>query len=293
MRLGFVGLGRMGTGMAGRLLKAGHEVTVWNRTASRCEPLRALGAAVASTPSDAARRAEAVITMLADDAAVEGAALGDGGVVEGLPRGACHVSCSTISAALSKRLAEAHSKAGQAYVAAPVFGRPDAAEAGSLFLVAAGPEEAVARLEPICSAIGQRTFRVGKDASAANVVKLAGNFLLASTIESFGEAFALARKSGVEPRTFLEVLTGTLFSAPYQKGYGALIAEGRYRPPGFTLRLGLKDVRLALDAAKDAGASMPAAELLRDRFLEAIHRGLADADWSAVASLSAEDAGLK
>ncbi len=231
--------------------------------------------------------------MLADDAAVESVVFGENGILKALPAGGLHISASTISVALSKRLTAAHAAAHQSYVAAPVFGRPEAAAAKKLFVVAAGAAADLARSQPIFDAIGQRTFIAGNEPHAANTIKLLGNFLIATTIESFGEAFALARKSGIAPEKFLEVLTGTIFTAPIHQGYGGIIAREAYEPAGFAAALGLKDVRLVLQAADAAGVPLPVASLVRDRFLSAIGHGHAEKDWSVIAKLAAEDAGLK
>jgi 3-hydroxyisobutyrate dehydrogenase-like beta-hydroxyacid dehydrogenase len=279
--------------MARNLLHAKHDVTVWNRTLSKADDLRSQGAKVAKSPGDAAKEAEAVITMLADDAAVESAVLHSGGVIENLPPGATHISMSTISVALSKKLAEEHHKRGQKYITAPVFGRPEAAEAAKLFVAAAGDKEAIERCRPLLEALGQRVFVVGDKPEMANVVKLSGNFLIASVIESLGEAIALARKYGIDPHQYVDFLTNSLFAAPVYKTYGGLIADEKYRPAGFKMRLGLKDIKLALAAAEAADAPMPVASMIRDHMLTAISRGMDDADWSATAKLAAENAGLK
>jgi len=292
MDVGFIGLGKMGRGMAQNLIHAGHTVTVWNRTASRADELQKLGAHVAASPAGAARTG-IVITMLADDAALESAVFSENGILKALPAGGLHISSSTISVALSTRLAAAHSAAHQTYVAAPVFGRPEAAAAKKLFVVAAGSEADLTRSQPIFDAIGQRTFIAGNEPHDANTVKLLGNFLIATTIESFGEAFALARKSGIAPEKFLEILTGTLFTAPVHQNYGGIIAREAYEPAGFAAALGLKDARLVLQAADAAGVPLPIASLVRDRFLSAIGHGYAEKDWSIIAKLAAEDAGLK
>jgi 3-hydroxyisobutyrate dehydrogenase-like beta-hydroxyacid dehydrogenase len=291
MDVGFIGLGNMGQAMARNLLKGGHRVTVYNRSRSKAEALESDGARIADSPSEACRQ-PVVITMLADDAAVEAAMLGEGGGLSALGKDAVHVSMSTISVALSDRLAEAHRRADQAYVAAPVFGRPEAAAAAKLFVVAAGPQSAVARCQPLFDAIGQRTFVIGDEPSSANLVKLSGNFLLASMIECLGEAFALTRKGGIEPHTYLEIVTSTLFSAPAYKTYGALIADQRYEPAGFSMALGLKDTRLVLAAADALSVPMPAASLVRDHFLAGMAQGAGQSDWSALARLSARNAGL-
>ena len=291
MNVGFIGVGRMGTGMAANLLKAQHQVTVWNRTPEKAAPLIAQGAKTVPTVSEVCR-GEAVVTMLANDEAVESVALGADGIVASLPAGALHVSSSTISVALSKRLADAHAKAGQRFVAAPVFGRPDAAAAGKLFVIAAGEAGAIEAATPILDAIGQKTFVVSDRPDAANLVKLSGNFLLASVIESLGEALALVAKAGIDQHQYLEVMTSTLFDAPVYRNYGAMIANGRFEPAGFAAPLGQKDIRLALAAAEDLRVPMPLASLLRDRFLTLVARGGEHLDWSAIGKLPAMDAGL-
>jgi 3-hydroxyisobutyrate dehydrogenase-like beta-hydroxyacid dehydrogenase len=292
MKAGFIGLGSMGQAMARNLCKVGHTVTVYNRTRSRAEELKADGAIVADTPADACR-GDVVITMLADDHAVEEVVLGNGGFISALTPETIHISMSTISVALSERLTEAHSKAGRTYVAATVFGRPDAAAAAKLFIIAAGPTEAIKRCKPIFDALGQRTSVIGNNPHDANVVKLSGNFLIAAVIESLGEAFALIRKYGIDPERYLEILTNTLFSAPVYKTYGGIIAQERYEPAGFKLPLGLKDVRLALLAAEETEVPMPTASLIRDHFLSAMARGYRELDWAALALVCAENAGLE
>jgi len=290
MQVGFIGLGRMGSGIAGNLLKAGHEVTVYNRTRAKAEPLAAQGAKVADSPA-AACKGDAVFTMLADDAAVEGVVHGEDGVLAGLAQDAIHISSSTISVALSKRLAAAHAKAGQRYIAAPVFGRPDAAAAGKLFVVAAGSADAVQTAAPLFEAMGQRTFVVSQTPDAANLVKLSGNFLIASVIESLGEAMALVGKAGVDKHQYVDILTSTLFGAPVYKTYGGLIADAAFEPAGFAAPLGLKDMRLTLAAAEDLRVPLPIASLLRDRFLTLLAQGGDKLDWSAIGGLAAKDAG--
>ena len=291
MEIGFIGLGRMGREMARNLLRAGHRVTVFNRTRETARQLAGDGATVAGSIAEACR-GEVLITMLADDAAVEAVAFGTGGVLAALGRDRLHVSMGTISVALAERLTAAHREAGQGFVAAPVFGRPEAAAAAKLFILAAGPAAAVVRCQPLFAAMGQRTFGFGETAAAASLVKLSGNFLIAAMLESLGEAFALIRKGGVDPQRYLELLTGSLFSAPVYKTYGTMIAAGTYEPVGFTMKLGLKDVRLALQAAEAELVPMPIASLLRDHFVAGMARGHAEADWSALARLCAEDAGL-
>ncbi len=290
MKAGFIGLGQMGLAIARNLLRAKHTVTVYNRTRARAEMLRPEGAVVADEPAQACT-GEVLITMLADDQAVEQVVFGND-LIASLPRGAVHVSMSTISVALSARLAEAHRRAGQEFVSAPVFGRPEAAEAGKLTVVAAGPAEAVARCQPLFDAIGQQTFVVGDEAPKANTVKLAGNFLVMSATEALGEAYALLRKSGVDPESFLEVMTSNLFAAPVYKIYGNLIAKEAFEPAGFKVQLGLKDASLVLAAAGAVSAPMPIASLVRDHFLTAIARGRSEQDWSSLGKIAAENAGL-
>ncbi len=293
MKIAFIGLGNMGSHMVRHLLRAGHDVTVWNRTLSKADPLRTEGAKVGKSAGETVKDAETVITMLADDRAVESAVLHSGGVIDNLPRGATHISMSTISVALSQKLAQEHSKHGQQYLAAPVFGRPEAAEAGKLFVVAAGDKSALERCQPLLELLGQRVFVIGDKPEMANVVKLSGNFLIASVIESLGETVALTRKYGIDPHSFVEVLTDSLFAAPVYRTYGAIIAEEKYQPAGFKLRLGLKDIRLALAAAEAVDAPLPFASVLRDHMLSAIGHGMEDMDWSSTAKLAAEHAGLK
>ena len=290
MKVGFIGLGNMGFGMAANLIRAGHEVTVYNRTASKMKALMEQGAHPAAQVTDACR-GEAVVTMLADDNAVESTVFGDKGLTGGLGKGAIHVSMSTISVALSERLAAAHAEAGQRFVAAPVFGRPEAAAAAKLFIVAAGVPDAVDACLPLFEALGQKTFTFGNNPPAANLVKLSGNFLIASAIEALGEAMALVGKAGVNRGQFIDLLTSTIFSAPIYKIYGPLIAEQRFEPAGFAAPLGHKDIRLTLAAAETLRVPMPLASLLRDRFLTLFAHGGERLDWSAITRLAAEDAG--
>jgi 3-hydroxyisobutyrate dehydrogenase-like beta-hydroxyacid dehydrogenase len=233
-----------------------------------------------------------VFTMVADDAALESLAFGDGGILASLSRGAVHVSLSTISVALSDTLTAEHAKAGQGYLAAPVFGRPDAAEAGRLAIVVGGAETLVQMCKPLFEAMGPKLFVVGERPSMANVVKLSGNFLIATVLESLAEALAFARKSGVDAGALMEFLTSTLFNAPVYKTYGELIVQGKHEPAGFALPLGLKDVRLVLQAAEAASVPMPIASVVRDRFITAMARGNQDKDWSVIGRVAAEDAGL-
>ena len=286
MEVALIGLGKMGSGIARSLLRAGHRVTVYNRTQSRAEALRADGAIVAASVAEACR-SELVFTIVADDPALEGFVFGQGGILASLPRDAAHISLSTISVALSDRLTAEHAKAGQGYLAAPVFGRPEAAEAGRLAIVVGGSAALVQKCGPLFEAMGPKLFVVGERPSMANVVKLSGNFLIATVLESLSEALAFARKSGVDAGALMEFLTATLFNAPVYKVYGELIVQGKHEPAGFALPLGLKDVRLVLQAAEAANVPMPIASVVRDRFITAMARGNQDKDWSVLGRVAA------
>ncbi len=291
MKVGFIGLGQMGAGMAANLVKAGHDVTVYNRTKNKAGELVKLGAKAANDVAGACK-GDFVFTMLSDDRAVEDVVFGENGMLANLPKNAMHISSSTISTALSERLTQAHKKAGQRFIAAPVFGRPDAAAAAKLFVVAAGEPKTVKDAEPLFSAIGQRVFVVSTEPKAANLVKLSGNFLIASVIETLGEAMALVAKGGIDRREYLELLTSSLFNVPVYKNYGGLIVEGKFSPAGFAAPLGQKDIRLTLAAAEALSVPMPVASLLRDRFLALMANGGDKLDWSAIAGLAAKEAGL-
>ncbi len=290
MNIAFIGLGNMGSAMAGNLIKAGHQLRVYNRTRSRADELK--GVHVAATPGEAAEGVEIAITMLADDHALESVVFEKGSLFHSLPPNAIHISMSTISVALSRRMAAAHAERKQHYVSAPVFGRPEAAAAAKLFIVAAGPSAQIERCQPLFDAMGQKTFVIGEDASGANLIKLNGNFLITTVIESLAESFALVRKSGLDANQFLEILTSTLFNAPIYKTYGGLIVADKFTPPGFKVPLGLKDNRLLLAAAEEAAVPMPMASLVRDRFLAAVAQGFSELDWASIARISANDAGL-
>jgi 3-hydroxyisobutyrate dehydrogenase-like beta-hydroxyacid dehydrogenase len=292
MKVGFIGLGNMGSGMAQNLIKAGHTLNVYNRTQSRTENLRSLGATVAKSPLEAASDVEVLITMLADDQALEQVMFKPGSAIESLPSDAIHISMSTISVALSRRFADVHNTKNQHYVAAPVFGRPEAAAAAKLFIVAAGSSKIIERCKALFDAMGQKTFYIGEDAAAASLIKITGNFLITCVIESLAESFALVRKSGIDPNKFLEVLTESLFAAPIYRNYGKMIADDKFEPVGFKLPLGMKDNRLLLKAAEDLAVPMPIASLVRDRFIAALAQGLGEADWASIARMSYKDAGI-
>ena len=289
MEIGFIGLGAMGRAMAANLLSAGHRLRVWNRSPAPARQLAEHGAEAAGTPAEAFR-GDVVITMLADDAAYRAVGLA-GPVLDQAPPGLIHLNMATVSVDLTRELASAHAERGLSYVAAPVFGRAEVAAAGKLNIVAAGPESALDRAAPLFEALGQRTWRLGSDPTQAAAAKIAGNFMIASAIETMAEATTLADRHGVAPETLLEVLTGSLFSAPVYKNYGAIIAGRKYQPPGFRLALGLKDVRLALAAGEGARVPLPFASVLRDGFLEAIAHGDGDLDWAALAEVARRRAG--
>ena len=289
MKVGFIGLGRMGSAMAANLIKAGHEVTVFNRSPEKRQALVKLGAREAARISDACR-GEAVITMLADDNAASSVVLAKSGIVESLDKGVIHVSMSSISVALSKQLAHAHAAAGQRFVAAPVFGRPEAAAAAQLFIVAGGDPAAIKTCQPLFDTIGQKTTVISEEPHAANLVKLSGNFLMASAIEALGEAIALIGKSGIDRGAYVDLITSTIFPAPAYQIYGKLIAAGKFEPAAFAAPLGYKDVRLAQAAADDLRVPMPLAGLLHERFLRLLALGGDNLDWSAIGGMATLDA---
>jgi 3-hydroxyisobutyrate dehydrogenase-like beta-hydroxyacid dehydrogenase len=291
MKIAFIGLGKMGSGMARSLLRAGHEVAVYNRTRAKAEALTSDGARVAQSPADACRDQDAALTMLSDDQAVEHAVFADDGIAAALRHNGVHISHSTISASLARRLTIEHSQRKQNYLSVPVFGRPEAAESKKLLVVAAGAPDLIERYTPVFEAIGRQTFVVGAEPWQANAAKLCGNFMIASMLETFGEAFATLRKAGVAPATFLEIMTA-LFASPVYTNYGRIIAEEKFEPAGFALKLGLKDVRLALQNADECGSPMPIASLLHDQLLSALANGQGELDWSSVAKVSARNAGL-
>jgi len=293
MKLGFVGLGSMGVAMAELLLAQGHQLFVHNRTHQKAQPLHEAGARLCATPGEAAREAEVVISMLADDAAVEAVTFGESGILAELRPSAVHVSCSTISVALSDRLATAHAQAARGYVAAPVFGRPEAAVTKKLWLLAAGKSADVERALPVLEALGRGVSRLGEMPSVANLVKLTGNVFIASMIESLGEAFALTRKAGVPPELFLDLFKNVFGQgSPILENYAGQVAKGNYGHAGFKAKLGLKDLRLALSAADQLEVPLPTASLIRDQLLCAVATGQGELDWSVIAQMAAKRAGL-
>lgn len=288
MDIGFIGLGEMGGAIVANLLKAGHGVRVWNRTAGRAQPLADAGAQVVATPAEAFA-GDAVFSMLADDTAAR--EVFDAALLDHAPRGLVHVNMATISVALAAQLASEHAERGLHYVAAPVLGRPDVAKAAKLTIMAAGDADAIDRVQPLLDAAGQKTWRVGTQPQQANVMKLAANFMLASAVETLGEAAALLAGHGVAMRDFLDVVTGGPFPGPVYAGYGGMIAEGRYEPALFKARLGLKDVRLALAAADTVSAPMPVASVVRDSLMEAVAHGDGERDFAVLGKVAARRAG--
>ena len=281
----------MGMGMARNLLRAGHTLAVYNRTREKAEVLAADGARVADSPADACRDAEVVLTMVADDHALEQIVFGTDGIASAMKNGRIHLSHSTISTAMARRLTAEHAQRNQGYLSVPVFGRPEAAEGKKLVVVVAGPGELVERCRPLFDAIGRQTFVVGSEPWQANVAKVCGNFMIISVIEAFGEAYATLRKAGVAPQAFLEIMN-TLLGSQVIANYGRIIADEQFEPAGFALRLGLKDVRLVLAAAEECASPMPLASLAHDHLLSALAQGQGEMDWSSMTQVLARNAGL-
>jgi 3-hydroxyisobutyrate dehydrogenase-like beta-hydroxyacid dehydrogenase len=292
MKIAFVGLGRMGIGMVHNLLRAGHTVTVYNRSREKAEALSAGGARVGGSPADACRDAEVVMTMVADDHAVEEIVFGNNGIASALKPGCIHISHSTISTVLARKLTAEHAQRNQGYLSVPVFGRPEHSEGKNLVVVVAGPGELVDRCRPLFDAIGRGTFVVGPEPWQANVAKLCGNFMIIGMIEAFGEAFATLRKAGVAPQAFLDFMN-CLMESPVYALYGRTIAQEQFDPAGFALKLGLKDVRLVLAAADQCSSPMPLANVAHDHLLSALAQGQGEKDWSSIAQVIARNAGLK
>jgi 3-hydroxyisobutyrate dehydrogenase-like beta-hydroxyacid dehydrogenase len=290
MDIGFIGLGKMGQAMVAHLLGRGHRVRVWNRSPEPVQAAVAKGAEAVAQPADLTR-ADFLLSMLANDAAVRSVIL-DQGVLDAAPAGLIHLNLATVSVAFARDLAAEHRSRNLGYIAAPVFGRPEVAAEGKVNVVVAGDAAAIARAQPVLSVIAQKTWPVGDHPESANAVKIAGNFMIASAIETMGEAVALTRAHGIGAGPFLDILTNTLFAAPVYKGYGAMIISQKYQPAGFEIPLALKDIRLALAAADAHSVPMPFASILRDNLLELIATGGADNDWGALAQLAARRAGL-
>ena len=291
-RVGVVGLGHMGEAFTRNLLADGYSLTVYDRQSDRRDLLARAGAKAAADLSGLAD-CEAVLTSLPNDEILSAVTLGTGGLVASLGKGAIHISMSTVSPGLARRLAAEHTKAGQEYVAAPVLGNPDLAQARKLFVIASGADSSVNRVLPLLERLGQRVFLLGEDPGAANLMKLAGNVLTALTLESMGEVFALLRKSGTDVHAAFDVLTNSLFDGKVHKTYGGKIVAERYSPPGMTAPLAAKDLRLALAEAESASVPMPVTSLVHDRLVAMIARGWSELDWSALGLLAAAEAGLE
>jgi len=279
MRIGFLGLGKMGTPMAQRLIAAGHELSVWNRTEGRTEPLAREGAIVAGTPAEAELGADAVITMLFDDHAHEEVLFGSNGLLEALTPATLHISCSTISVALSERLTREHARRGIPFVAAPVFGRPNVAEEGRLWIVMAGADEAIAKARPVLTSLSRGISVIGSEPRQAHAVKLGGNFLISTMIQSLSESFVFAESQGIAPAVFLEAVNSALFQSPFYSAYGNVMLH----PPeqaGANISLGAKDNRLLREAAASRNTHLSLADNLAEIFEQAKRAGLADQDWA-------------
>lgn len=290
MKIAFLGLGTMGLPMAANLIKAGYTVRGWNRSPAPAAQLAALGAQIAATPEEAAADADVLISMLADDAATRATVL-DSQALAALKPGAIHVNMATISVTLAIELAALHQARNLGYIAAPVLGRVNVAEAGQLNILAAGDPGALATVQPLLDVLGQQTWHLGERPEQASAVKLAVNFMIASAIGTMGEAVALTQGHGVDKTEFLELVTSTVFAAPVYKGYGEAIAEERFEPAGFKLALGLKDVRLTLEAAEQAKVPLPLASTLRDAHIESLAHGEGHLDWAALSRTAARRAG--
>lgn len=294
MNIGFLGLGTMGAPMARNLLKAGFALRVWNRSRGPVDALASAGATPSTAPADAARGADVLIAMLADDdtsraVLCEGA---DGGALGALPRGAIVVNMATVSLAFAREMAARCESLGLRYLAAPVLGRVTVAEAGKLNILVAGDTSVIDTVQPVFDVLGQRTWRFGDAPERANVVKLAANFMIASAIESMSEAAALAQGHGVAGADFLDMVTTTIFATPAYTGYGAAIAKEVFEPAGFKLALGAKDVRLALLAGEAANVPMPFGTVLRDNHLDSLAHDEGQLDWAALSRVALRRAGL-
>jgi 3-hydroxyisobutyrate dehydrogenase-like beta-hydroxyacid dehydrogenase len=292
MKVGFIGLGRMGQAMARRMLDAGHEVTAYNRTPEKLTELAAAGAKVAKSIAEAATSSEAVFTMLTDDAAVEEVARQKGGLLEALPRGGVHVCSGTHGVGVIRTLTAAHREKGQVLVTAPILGRPEQVLAGAVGVVVGGPADAIKRCAPLFAAIGRRTFEAGSEPAAATSLKLANNFVLGCAIQAMGEGFALIRKYGVQPEVFYDVMTDGLFSAPAYKVYGKIIVDQSYDKAGQMAINGLKDAKLALAAGETMGVPLPSGQVWHDRLAAAVKRGEGEKDWAVMALEQARASGL-
>jgi 3-hydroxyisobutyrate dehydrogenase-like beta-hydroxyacid dehydrogenase len=292
MKVGFIGLGRMGQVMAHRILEGGHELGAYNRTPGKTRALADLGARELGSVKEAANYGEGVFTMLADDAAVEDVANQPGGLLQSLPKGGLHICAGTHSVATIARLKAAHAAVEQVLIATPMLGRPDVVAAGQAGMVLGGPKASVERCRPLFAAIARRTFEAGPDPAAAAAIKIANNFVLGCAIEAMGEGFALVRKYEVVPDVFYDVMTDGLFACSAYKVYGKIIADERYLPAGQRAILGLKDANLALAAAEAVGVPLPSGNVWRDRLVGAAAHGESEHDWAVMARDQARASGL-
>ena len=290
--IGFVGLGNMGEPIARRLVDAGHDVSVYNRSPDKTQRLADAGATVAASAAAATPPGGVVFSIVGDDAALDAVTLGDSGILARLGPGGVHVSMSTVAVATAQSMETRHADAGARYLCSPVFGRPPVAAAGQLRIAQSGDPDAKRRVAPLLAAFSQGVTDFGEAPGAANAVKLAGNAMIASAIETMAESCALVEKSGIDRVAFIELLAGSLFDCPVYKGYGKAIAERRFLPAGFRMVLGLKDVTLALEAAHAVGVPMPIASLVRDRLMASVAKGRGELDWAALDQAASEDAGL-
>ncbi|WP_462411755.1 NAD(P)-dependent oxidoreductase [Neobacillus sp. Marseille-QA0830] len=291
--VGFIGLGNMGQPMVMNLLKAGYKVTVYNRTENKAQAVVDAGAKRVNRPADTVSEGGIVITMVANDQALEEVVMGPEGFGEKLGKGGIHLSMSTVSPKTSRKLASYHQQHGSEYVASPVFGRPDAAAAQKLNILSSGSIESKERVKPLQEAMGQRVFDIGEEPGNANIIKLGGNFMIMAAMEAMAESFNLAEKNGIDRELAAEVYASTLFNCTVYQGYGQLIAKKRFEPAGFQLALGLKDCNLVLNEANAAKNPMPLANLVHDRLLASAAKGRENQDWAALARISMEEAGLE
>jgi 3-hydroxyisobutyrate dehydrogenase-like beta-hydroxyacid dehydrogenase len=280
MRIAFLALGQMGSAIAPLLLKSGHELTVWNRTASRAEPLVQLGAKVATSPSEAVRQCEVVFTMPMDDAALEEIVFGHNGMIEGLPEHAVHVSLSTISVQLSQKLTVEHSTRKQSFVAAPVFGRPNIAAEGELWTVTAGRPDALEKVKPLLECFSRGITVVGEKPYKAHALKIGGNFLITAMIASLSEGFVYAESQSIDPALYVEAVNAALFQSPFYAAYAKVMLHPPEKP-GATIALGQKDTRLFREAAAATNTRTPLADHFQEQLHEAAEAGLRDRDWAA------------
>ena len=284
MKIGFLGLGKMGSAVAGRLLAAGHSVTVWNRSRDKADALKAQGACVAETPAEAVRGQDAVFTMLMDDAAHEAvifgqAGQGDSGFFDSLEKGAVHASLSTVSVELSKRMTAEHDRRGQLFVGAPVFGRPNVAAEGKLWIALAGAVAAIARIRPLLEPLSRGNTVVGLEPWQAHALKLGGNFMITAMVQTLSEAFVYALAQGIEPDVFLSTVNSALFQSPFYATYGGVMLHPPEQP-GATVALGLKDTKLFRSAASEVGLELGLAGYLQQILESAVAAGLTDGDWA-------------